>query len=106
MCDLKDEFIKKIGSYDKLPLLYTDHVLKRCLERGISLDRIFQDLTQNTNLINVEKQESDKYLVTYQKRYSPKYSYVVELKQKGIEIISAWINNSKLQKKINKTKWQ
>ena len=51
MEDLKKEFIAKIKSYEKLPFRYTDHVLKKSLERFISLDEVYLDIKLNKNLI-------------------------------------------------------
>ena len=102
MNNLIEEFTGKINSYYKLPFTYTDHLLKRCIERNISLDKIYLDISTNINLINVEKQNYNKYKLIYQEKHKQKFEYIIELNEKGAEIISAWIINSKLQRKINK----
>jgi len=102
---LLEEFKKKISDYVKYPFFISDHARLRAEERNISINKTINEIIQNTTLINIEKQDNNKYLLTYKLKHKPRYQYVVELKEKHIEIISLWKINNRIQKKINK-RWK
>ena len=102
MSDLIVEFKLEIEKYSKKPILIKDHAIKRILERNLSVDLIIRDINENKTLINVEKQDKNKYLVSYQKKRGPIYCYVVDLKENQIELVTGWKVINRIQKKVNK----
>ena len=102
MC--KEEFFEKLNSFKKVPITYTDHALRRAIERNINLTKIYDLIVLKKEIIKVHKQR-DKFRVFLQEKGKPRFVCVVEFQQKRLEIITVYRENIQLQKKIDKKKW-